>query len=125
MDTGMVQMNIRVDALEKRTAESVLERMGSSLTEYIRQAVSKAARGARDYEEAREVLVGDGSKAASETARAFTREADRIQEGFAVLAMAHDLDYGLFPVPSDEEERALRDAAYREREWERGVSLDR
>lgn len=33
MDTSMVQMNIRVDALEKRTAESVLERVGSSLTE--------------------------------------------------------------------------------------------
>lgn len=70
MDTSMVQMNIRVDALEKRTAESVLERVGSSLTECIRQAVSKAARGARDYEEARKVLVGDGSAAASEAALA-------------------------------------------------------
>lgn len=70
MDTSMVQMNIRVDALEKRAAESVLEHVGSSLTEYIRQAVSKAARGARDYEEARKVPVGDSPAAASEAALA-------------------------------------------------------
>lgn len=121
MDAGMVQMNVRVDAREKRSAEDVLARVGSSLTEYVRQAIAKAARGARDYEEARTVLVGDTPERASEAALAFSRETARIQQGFAALAQEHGLDYALFPVLSDEDARSFRDGAYRERELERGV----
>lgn len=121
MDAGMVQMNVRVDAREKRSAEEVLARVGSSLTEYVRQAIAKAARGARDYEEARSVLVGDTTGRASEAALAFSRETTRMQERFAALSREHGLDYALLPVPSDTDARSLRDDAYHERELERGV----
>ena len=52
----MVQLNVRVDAEVKRRAEEVLELMGSSVTELVRMALEKVARGARDYVEARDAL---------------------------------------------------------------------
>ena len=54
--TGTFQVNTRVDAGEKRSADDVLALMGSSISELIRSVIHKVSRGAKDYDQLRQVL---------------------------------------------------------------------
>ncbi len=58
--TALQQMNVRLDAELKRSAEDVLAFMGLSATEVIRALYAKIARGAADCSEAMAVLGADG-----------------------------------------------------------------
>lgn len=50
------QLNVRLDARDKRDGEKVLSFVGSSATEVIRALFAKIARGAADYAEVMQVL---------------------------------------------------------------------
>ena len=78
----MVQLNVRVDADVKRQAEEVLELMGSSVTELVRMALEKVARGARDYVEARDAL---NDKHGGETPVGNAID-QRLAEGWAIIS---------------------------------------
>ena len=47
----MTQLNLRVDAQDKRQAEEVLHLMGTTTTKFMRKVLAKVARGAKDYDE--------------------------------------------------------------------------
>lgn len=48
----MVQLNLRVDAQDKAQAAEVLCLMGLTVSDFVRMALAKVARGAKDCEEA-------------------------------------------------------------------------
>ena len=74
------QVNVRLDAELKRSAEEVLTLMDSSATELIRSAYQKVARGAKDYAEAMEVLKGD--KGVDEQGESPLEQGWRVAEDF-------------------------------------------
>ena len=52
----MTQLNMRVDAQDKRQAEEVLRLMGTTTTELVRKLLAKVARGAKDYAEVADAI---------------------------------------------------------------------
>lgn len=52
----MVQLNLRVDAQEKAQAAEVLRLMGLTVSDFVRAALAKVARGAADCEQLLEAL---------------------------------------------------------------------
>lgn len=56
MSEQMTQLNMRVNAQDKRKAEDVLRLMGTTATQITRKILAKIARGAKDYAEIAAVL---------------------------------------------------------------------
>lgn len=66
MAEQMTQLNMRVNAQDKRQAEEVLRFMGSTTTELVRKLLAKIASGAKAYMEICEVLETPASAASAE-----------------------------------------------------------
>lgn len=54
----MVQLNLRVNAQDKRNAEEVLRLMGTTTTDFIRKILAKVASGAKEYEKVAAAIDG-------------------------------------------------------------------
>lgn len=53
---AMTQMNVRVNAEHKRSAEAVLKLADCSLTELVRMVIEKVSHGSKDLEEVQLIL---------------------------------------------------------------------
>lgn len=76
---GMTQLNVRVNAGEKRNAEEALKLANSSITDLVRRVIQKVSRGAKDLEELQKVLQDEAASTPKE-------EADTVLlEGWSVV----------------------------------------
>ena len=118
MTATMSQLNVRVDAAQRRQAEETLDLMGESLTKLIRSMLEKVSRGVKDAEEVFSVLADtpvEETHQPSKSSQLFAH----IDSQYQTMAESLGVDIASFAPLSDEElEEALYDE-YLSREAER------
>lgn len=93
--TALQQLNVRLDANVKQSAESVISLAGSSATEVIRELYTKIAGGAADYAEVMAVLCpGEGEDANDDSV---------VREGWSIADEFYSsIGYDVSAVPVEE-----------------------
>ena len=86
------QVNVRIDAELKQSAEKVLALMESSATELIRCAYQKVARGAEDWAQAMEVLKEPAAAAPEDGFEEGWRAAEEFYRSIGYDPSAQPLD---------------------------------
>lgn len=80
--TQYVQLNMRVDKLDKQRSEEVLHLMGTSITDLVRKVLAAVACGAKEYSAIEAALEGGSAR---QTDDSITVEASPVLvEGWAI-----------------------------------------